>query len=88
MKIKINAKSNSCNCQSNAGSGCTNKHKDEAPIDKWFAGIGITLLFGAIALHLWISVDTGTFSWRTNLTRTIELLGIMFFGVAMARWRG
>lgn len=88
MKIKIKAKSDSCNCQGKTGSGCSNDRKSEAPIDLVFAWIGVVLLFGAIALFIYASVDEAQPSARANIGQIAEVLGIMCFGVAMARWRG
>ncbi len=88
MKIKINAKSDSCNCQGSTDSGCTNERKGEAPIDKVFAWLGFSLVIGSIVLYLFTSVDEAPPSLWANLSRVVEVLGIMCFGAAMARWRG
>ena len=93
MKIKINAKSDSCNCQGTAGSGCTNKRKSEAPIDKRYAFAGMFLLILAAIMFVFPSFlpnDASNLlpSHWFNWAQAAEVFGILFFGAAMARWRG
>ena len=95
MKIKIKAKSDPCNCKGNAGSGCTNERKGEAPIDKRWAWVGASLLFVSVAIFLGIFVagiviateDLFSLSNLLNLAQAFEVSGLIFFGIAMARWR-
>lgn len=94
MKIKINAKSDSCNCQVSTDSGCASERKSEAPIDKRFAWAGVILLIIAAFMFLvahslsnapklnWLQAN-----W-INWAQVVEVFGLMWFGVAMARWRG
>ena len=93
MKIKINVKSDSCNCQGSTDSGRTNERKGEAPIHKRYSLAGMVLLIGAATMFSFHSFLSKYMSdWlRTNWlnwAQAAEVYGIMFFGVAMARWRG
>lgn len=92
MKIKIKAKSDPCNCQGNTASGCNNERKDEALRDKWSAWVGIILLFGAVTMFIivagFVAEDPFSVSNLANWGRAVEVFGIMWFGLAMARWRG
>lgn len=91
MKIKINAKSNSCNCQGSTDSGCASERKSEAPIDQVFAWVGTFLLLGAAIVFFIISAtaeETFSLSNLANWGQVAEVFGLMCFSVAMGRWRG
>ena len=90
---QIPEKSDSCNCQVSTDSGYTNERKGEAPIDKRFSLAGLVFLIGAAAMFVFPSFASQHMSdWlRTNLlnwAQAAEVWGIIFFGAAMARWRG
>lgn len=81
---KVKEKSDMCNCQGNADNGCNNR-EGETRRNNRRAWVGVCLLIGAVHMYLFSGHDEPIL---LTLARPVELLGLVFFGVAMARWRG
>ena len=78
------------NVGSNFNARVLYNRKDEAPRDKLNAWLGIIFCFGAVVLFFIASAsaeDKLSLSNLANLGQVAEVFGIMFFGLAMGRWR-